>query len=946
MDLFPDLKAIEKKQTFVVTPKINSLWLPPKEFPDLSNAQYISLDTETYDPELTKHGPGHTKGRGHIVGVSLAVEDKAWYFPIRHEFDTHLNLDEDKVLAYLKDVLSNPAQPKLGANLMYDIGWLRTEGIKVAGQFYDVQFAESLLKEEGEVNLDYLGLKYTGVGKDYNEMDRWASKVYKTKNARSVIYKLSPAMVGPYAERDALLPIKILNEQYPTLEKEDLLRVFDLENRLINPLLDMMFVGTAVDLDKAERVSNQLAIEIKEDKKIIKDKTGIDINVNASKSVASLFKYLNIPYYKTSTGAASFTEEFLKSIDHELVQLVLRIRKLDKLKSTFIDSYILEKNVNGRVYTQFHPLRDDENGTRSGRLASSGPNLQNLPARDKKLGPLIRGIFIPDDYHKQWRKIDQCVSPETKILTYDLKWVNADQIQPGQYVIAFDEEKQYKEFDINKVGRNSNRGRRYLHKSRVLAVTVVSEPTYKIVTDKTVIICSESHRWLARKKYNTAATWIETNRLSVGNEIFRAVDLWGRLAQNYEIGWLAGIFDGEGWIDRKGRIIGIAQNPGEVLDRVKFLLEKYRFPFIEANQHHGFNPLSDVRSVRILGGRTHFWRFLDQVHPIRLFNKVINDYNNYIEGVALQTRMETDTILKIEYIGEQKLIGLKTEHGTYIANGLCSHNSQMEFRYLMHYAIGPKADEVRNEYRVNPKTDYHEVVRQTVFKETGKLIERTPTKNINFGLIYGMMQAKLARQLGVELEEAQSLFNVYHHGVPFVAETMSATMQEASRLGYITTILGRRSRFDYWVPIFKALRRDLAEHFYADYDLVCVSEEKDTWRPKHKPMPLYLETAKLEYPGFPLKRAEIHKALNRRLQGSNADHMKLTIVEAYEAGVFDVTGIPRLTVHDELDFSDKGDTEEAYDELLNIMYTCIDLRVPVLANTAIGPNWGEVKEIK
>jgi DNA polymerase-1 len=162
------------------------------------------------------------------------------------------------------------------------------------------------------------------------------------------------------------------------------------------------------------------------------------------------------------------------------------------------------------------------------------------------------------------------------------------------------------------------------------------------------------------------------------------------------------------------------------------------------------------------------------------------------------------------------------------------------------------------------------------------------------------------------------LFAAIHMGAPFMRATMDSTMQEAQRIGYITTIMGRRSRFDLWVP--------------------------SAWTDDEtKKRPLPYEQAVRWYVNP--QRAYLHKALNRRLQGSAADIIKKAMLQCWQDGVFDVTGVPRLTVHDELDFSDPGGKEEAFREMKHIMETAITLRVPILVEEERGPNWGEVKKL-
>ena len=142
---------------------------------------------------------------------------------------------------------------------------------------------------------------------------------------------------------------------------------------------------------------------------------------------------------------------------------------------------------------------------------------------------------------------------------------------------------------------------------------------------------------------------------------------------------------------------------------------------------------------------------------------------------------------------------------------------------------------------------------------------------------------------------------------------MQSVMDFANDNGYNLTILNRRTRFNLWEP--DGYARGIA----LPYD-------QAIQRYGH------------------IKRAYLYKALNYKLQGSSADMMKAAMVKCYEDGVFAMTGIPRLTVHDELDFSDVGGQDEAFAEMRRIMQTIILLRVPVVCDLETGPNWGDVRE--
>src|SRR5699024_1096526 len=127
--------------------------------------------------------------------------------------------------------------------------------------------------------------------------------------------------------------------------------------------------------------------------------------------------------------------------------------------------------------------------------------------------------------------------------------------------------------------------------------------------------------------------------------------------------------------------------------------------------------------------------------------------------------------------------------------------SQIEYRFLAHFAVGEGSSSVRQAYQDNPDIDYHSMVQDMVRKATGVHLDRKPTKNLNFGLIYGMGVAKMAASLGLSQQEGRQLFDSYHKGAPFARATMDDCIKFADQNGYIETIMGRRSRFILWEPI-------------------------------------------------------------------------------------------------------------------------------------------------
>lgn len=388
-------------------------WRPPAEFPNLSGAKILGFDCETKDERLKTHGPGWGRHDGHIIGASLSVQDgSSWYFPIRHETQTELNMDPDQVIRFLRDALKTEI-PKVGANVLYDVGWLAEENIAVNGYIYDVQFAEALLDSEApNVSLDALSHKYLGHGKETSVLYEWLSMWFggaSDEKQRKWLFKSPPALAGPYAEADAKQPIQILSKQWPLMVQRGVLDLFHLECRLIPLLVKMRQKGAPVSVERAHRIYDDLQARMKQLEGEFTHIAGRQVSEASGDSMEAAFNALGIPVptkfdKKKQVSKRTFEAAALETIDHPFTDKVLEYRKLGKVSNTFIKSYIIDKQVNGRIHCQFHPLKSDESGARSGRFASSDPNLQNIPVRTDE-GKLVREAFVASQGNT-WEKWD------------------------------------------------------------------------------------------------------------------------------------------------------------------------------------------------------------------------------------------------------------------------------------------------------------------------------------------------------------------------------------------------------------------------------------------------------------------------------------------------------------------------------------------------------------
>jgi len=368
-------------------------WVKPEEFPDLRQADTIAIDLETHDPDLKSKGSGSIIKNGKVVGIAVAVDGYSGYFPFDHEGGG--NLEKSQVIQWFTDICHCPAD-KVFHNAMYDVCWIRSMGIKINGNIYDTMIAASLVNENRfRFDLNSLGWDYVGKGKNETELIN-AAKEWGV-NPKSDMWQLPSMYVGKYAERDAELTLALWKVMQKELSDQDLGSIFELETDLFPCLVDMRFKGVRVNVEGAYAMKKQLVAEEEVILLKIKGETNIDTQIWAARSVANVFDMLKIESPRTEkTSAPSFTKNFLQEHKHPVVNLIAKAREINKAHTTFIDS-ILRYEHKGRIHAEINQLRNAGGGTVTGRFSYQNPNLQQIPARNKDLGPKIRSLFIPEE---------------------------------------------------------------------------------------------------------------------------------------------------------------------------------------------------------------------------------------------------------------------------------------------------------------------------------------------------------------------------------------------------------------------------------------------------------------------------------------------------------------------------------------------------------------------
>lgn len=254
--------------------------------------------------------------------------------------------------------------------------------------------------------------------------------------------------------------------------------------------------------------------------------------------------------------------------------------------------------------------------------------------------------------------------------------------------------------------------------------------------------------------------------------------------------------------------------------------------------------------------------------------------------------------------------------------------SQVEYRFLTHYAVGQGAEEARAKYNQDPKTDYHKLSAEFLGVPPEDKKARKRVKITNFCKVYGGGPDKIAQSFACSVEEAAEFVSKYDESLPFVKATYEAADRWAKKRGFVTTILNRKQRFPFWGP----------------------SRYRDQWptklfRDRQEAHDYYVKEGR-EYRGFPVRyvdRVGTYTALCRKLQVSSADLMKKAMVDGHEAGITLILGPYLLTNHDELGTSiaPTKEADEAGKELTRIMERAVTLKVPVLVESSRGKSWGD-----
>jgi len=352
----------------------------------MKKAGRFALDTETDSPFPT---------RARLVGMSFAMKPgKAYYLPLRHEYPgAPPQVPVGRALDILKPVLEDPAVLKIGQNIKYDLIVLAREGVELRGVDVDTMVLSYLLEPNwGKHGLEKIALHYIGTTKEPYE-----SVVGKGKK-QVTMDQVDIRQAATYACLDADLTFQLGTVLREKVRERRLDRLYgDIERPLIELLARMEIWGVKVDTRALKDLSDGLGTDLRRLEKMIYELAGQEFNINSPQQLSSiLFNKLNLPATKKTKVNRSFSTsiDILQELAplHPLARYVLEYRQAAKLKSTYADALpLLIDPATGRIHTSYN-----QTVASTGRLSSSDPNLQNIPARGE-LGKRFRRAFIPEE---------------------------------------------------------------------------------------------------------------------------------------------------------------------------------------------------------------------------------------------------------------------------------------------------------------------------------------------------------------------------------------------------------------------------------------------------------------------------------------------------------------------------------------------------------------------
>lgn len=378
-------------------------------FPRLRDYPYIAYDTET---------TGLHWWKDKIFGVSVSTPDgNDWYWDIRRDPNALEFLREE--IPYCRLVICH--------NAKFDWHMSRESGIIFPKLRVDDTMIRAALIDEHLLtyDLDSLGKKYVGVGKDTDIYEELAG-IFGGKATKSAqignLPRAPSTIVGRYAKQDTRTTLALWEWQNGEIDRQGLQKVHALEKRLLPVIVKMEQGGVHVDVEKAEKAVLEIDWQASKAQGLLDDLAGFEVNPNPSSSIKRLFdpkrdsdgRWVLVDGTiapSTPAGGVSIDASVLRAMKHPAGAMILKLRKLIKTRDTFLKGHILGHHHNGVIHANYNQTKSDNDlGTGTGRLSVNDPALQQIHKRDQEIAAVVRSAFLPDDWHEwvcnDWAQMD------------------------------------------------------------------------------------------------------------------------------------------------------------------------------------------------------------------------------------------------------------------------------------------------------------------------------------------------------------------------------------------------------------------------------------------------------------------------------------------------------------------------------------------------------------
>lgn len=341
-----------------------------------------------------------------IFGIALSTPDQDYYWDVR---------ETPKVVEWLRKSIGGVAIVA-NHNIKFDWLMLRKAGIDLPrSKVRDTMIQAALINEdEWAYDLDHLGNKYVGAGKDTDVYQKLADLFGgpATKKAQMPnLHRAPKKLVAEYAKQDTRTTMALFRWQMDEIERQDLHRVVDLESRLLPIVVDMEWGGVGVDVEKAQEAVEIVSKEIVTEQANLDKLAGFPVNPNPSGSIFKIFQPKEQPdgsfvcvdgtvAARTKGGKASLNADFLRRARHPAAGNILNLRQSIRMRDVFLLGHVLGNEVNGVVHPNINQTKgDSEHGTGTGRFSYDSPALQQIPKRNKRVARIVRSVFVPDPDH-------------------------------------------------------------------------------------------------------------------------------------------------------------------------------------------------------------------------------------------------------------------------------------------------------------------------------------------------------------------------------------------------------------------------------------------------------------------------------------------------------------------------------------------------------------------